>query len=121
MYGIYLQEKSPPGATIAENFLVWHRARECDRENGGYTYRGKTQHMYTATLVIAWRYWYELTDGFWGQFSATQNPHKYPKHLLPLRFKHLTSMQSFVGTVEYVCNWFWADPSTVIAAGGKAF
>ena len=64
MYGIYLQEKRSAGVPTAENCLVWHRAREYDRETGGYTYRGKTQHMYTATLVVACRYWYELTDGF---------------------------------------------------------
>ena len=29
------------------------------------------------------RYWYELTDGFWGQFLLTQFPHQYAKDLLP--------------------------------------
>ena len=87
MYGMYLQEKRSPGVFIAESFLVWHRARDYDREHGGYTFRGITQHMYSATLVVACRYWYELTDGFWGQFSVTQIPHKYPKHLLPIAFQ----------------------------------
>ena len=96
MYGTYLQKERSAGVPIADNFLVWHRAREYDRGCGGYTFRGKTQHMYTAALVVACRYRYEPTDGFGCQVAVTQTPHKYPKHVLPLRFKHLTSMQNFV-------------------------
>ena len=77
--------------------------------------------MHTAALVVACRFWYDFTHRFWGQFAFTQIPHKYPKHLLPLRFKYLTSMHIFVGIVEYMYNWSWADPSIVIAAGGAAF
>ena len=77
--------------------------------------------MYSATLAVACRYWYELTVGFWVQFSVTQIPHKYPRHFLPLRFEHFTSMHNFVGSDEYMCNCLWADTSTVIAAGWAAF
>ncbi len=41
--------------------------------------------------------------------------------LLPVRFKHLKSMQNFVGIIEYMCNWFWAEPSTILAAGETVF
>ena len=122
MYGIYLQEKRTSGLPISENFLVWHRTREYDRETGGYTERGgRHQQMSSPTLVVACRYWYELTDGFWGQFSVTQIPHLYPAHLLPLRFKHLKSMQNFVGIIEYMCNWVWAEPDTIMAATETLF
>ena len=30
-------------------------------------------------------------------------------------------MQNFVEISESLCNWFWKDPSTVMAAGGPVF
>ena len=55
------------------------------------------------------------------QFSVTQIPHLYPQHLLPLRCKHLESMQNFVGIIEYMCSWRWAEEGIVTAAGGNVF
>ena len=66
------------------------------------------------TLVVACRYWFELTDGYWGQFTLTQLPRVHPQQLLPSKFKHLVSMQNFVGMLEYRNSW--AEPSGVIKA-----
>ena len=79
---------------------------------------GRHQQMHTPTQVVACRYWYELTDGFWGQFAVTQIPHMLAKHLLPQRVKHLVSMQNFVGVLEYMCNWWWGDEPGIIKAEG---
>ena len=46
------------------------------------------------------RYWYELTDGSWGQFTRTQIPHQYAKDLLPQNFQHLVCMQKVTGAME---------------------
>ena len=69
MYGIYLQEMRvliAAGATMKESFLAWHRSREYDAESQTCSMRGgKHQQRYHKTMVVACRYWYELTDGFW--------------------------------------------------------
>ena len=69
-----------------------------------------------ANLVVACRYWFERTDGYWGQFTLTQLPHVHPQQLLPSKFKHLDSMQNFVGMLEYLNSWTWAEQSGVIKA-----
>ena len=108
MYGFYLQEKrqqAEAGAYITESFLVWHRSREYDAQAQPPTvrYRGaRHQQVHGKTLVCACRYWYELTDGFWGQFSLTQLPHYEVRDLLPRTQKHLLSMINFVGMLEYL-------------------
>ena len=106
MYGFYLEEKRlqlVAGTPIAESFLVWHRTREYDSVKGTLEYRGgRHGQRGTPTLVVACRYWYELTDGYWGQFMLTQIPHQYARDLLPREIKHLLSMQNFVGMLEYL-------------------
>ena len=67
------------------------------------------------------RYWYELTDGFWGQFTLTQIPHQYAKDLLPQNFQHLVCMQNFTGAMEYLCSWQWKTESLIQTAGGMVF
>ena len=67
-------------------------------------------------MVVACRYWYELTDGFWGQFTLTNLPHLYAKQLLPGTCKHLESMQNFVGMIEYLMTWKWHDTPGIIRA-----
>ncbi len=70
MYGVYLQEKRQEvnaGRPVSESFLAWHRSREYDSVRNVVQFRGG-MHQQTAlkTQVVACRYWYELTDGFWG-------------------------------------------------------
>ena len=99
MYGFYLQEKRQEvaaGNCIRESFLVWHRTREYDSQNMCVRYRGGRHNQHhNSTLVVACRYWYELVDGYWGQFTLTQLPHQYASDLLPKAFQHLVSMQNF--------------------------
>jgi hypothetical protein len=111
MYGFYLEDNRATlegGAPVSESFLVWHRVREYDSEKGCARYRGgKNEHRFTPTQVVACRYWYELTDGYWGQFNLTQIPHVSSKQILPQDLKHLVSMQNFVGMIEYLMSWTW--------------
>ena len=39
-----------------------------------------------------------------------------PQQLLPSKFKHLDSMQNFVGMLEYLNSWTWTEDSGVIKA-----
>ena len=64
------------------------------------------------------RYWYELTDGFWGQFLLTQFPHQYAKELLPREYQHLETMQHFAGALEYLSTWQWHAPTQIKAGDG---
>ena len=97
MYGAYLAEQRQVvshGAPIAESFLAWHRWRQFDSDAGEVVYRGgRHQQASTATFVVACRYWYELTDGYW-----------YQQDLLPVG-RHLTSMQNFVGMLREIMDW----------------
>jgi len=67
------------------------------------------------------RYWYELTDGFWGQFLLTQFPHQYAKDLFPREYQHLETMQKFAGALEYLSTWNWRTPTQIQAADGMVF
>ena len=95
MYGFYLQEKRQQMAAdspVSESFLVWHRTREYDSVKECVHDRGgRHQQRYTNTPVVACRYWYELTDGFWGQFTITNLLHLQASDLLPLEFQRLDS------------------------------
>lgn len=111
MYAKYLQDKRfgiAAGAPIDESFLVWHRARRYDTETGEVAYRCDRHNcISTRTMAIAVRYWYELTDGFWGQFSITHLPHQCAQDVLPREWQHLSTMQNFAGMLEYLRQWIW--------------
>jgi len=73
MCAFYTAEKrlalEQTGQPVCESFLVWHRARRYDPMEQKLKERGGRHQQDTQpTLVVACRYWYELTDGFWGQF-----------------------------------------------------
>lgn len=125
MYGIYLEEARSicaSGQPISLNFLVWHRARQDDPQKQQVVYRGgKHQQTSLKAFVVACRYWYELTDGYWGQMVLTQIPHSEAKQILPTYKRHLSSMQHFVGMIEYLLSWKWTRSDTVSAAGGMMF
>ena len=118
MYGIYLQEKRQEvnaGKPVCETFLVWHRSRQYDREQETVQHRGgRNQQGHTMTQVVACRYWYELTDGFWGQFCITNLPHAQARDLLPGDSKHLACMQNFSGMLEYLSTWRWSEDRGVV-------
>ena len=78
---------------------------------------GRHQQARTPTMVVACRYWYEMTDGYWGQFMLRQVPHQYPQDLLPVG-RHLTSMANFAGLLEYVASWIWRDEGVVVSGSG---
>ena len=62
----------------------------------------------------AGNYWYELTDGFWGQLVLTQIPHLYAEDLLPKQeSRHLDCMKHFVGMLEYLTSWRWGAVGTI--------
>ena len=125
MYGTYLQEKRQQlvsGHPIGESFLVWHRSRQWDAASQRMVFRGgKHNQTHGKTKVVACRYWYELTDGYWGQFAVTQLPHSHAKDLLPQEYKHLKSMQNFVGMLEYMATWRWSGPGVLEARDGIKF
>ena len=72
MYQIYLADKRQQvagGALVCDNFLTWHRDKEYDSEAQQMRYRtGRHNARYVPTQVVACRYWFELTDGYWGQY-----------------------------------------------------
>ena len=125
MYGIFIEEQRlalEASKPISESFLVWHRDREYDSNKQTCVFRGgKHQQTNAPTRVVACRFWYELTDGFWGQYMITQIPHSHPRDILPREFKHLDSMQNFVGMLEYLVSWRWERPGVVKATGGAVF
>ena len=133
MYGTYLQEQRQllrAGYLVGESFLIWHRPRQWDavadevvsRSTGPEATAGTGEEQGgSRTLVVACRYWYELTDGYWGQFAVTQLPHAHARELLPRDWLHLVSMQNFVGTLEYLYSWHWVDPGVVRAAVDTVF
>ena len=125
MYGIYLQEMRlamGAGIPISQSFLVWHRTREYDKDSRSCVFRGeKGGQRFRKTMVTACRYWYELTDGFWGQFVSTQIPHSKPEDILPTE-KYLQTMINFFGMIDYVSSWTWAEtPGTIRARGDVVF
>ena len=104
------------------SFLVWHRTREYDQKTSTYVFRGRADKQAThKTMVVACRYWYELTDGFWGQLVLTQIPHLHAKFILPKEYQHLVCMENFVGMLEYLMTWEWLDEGSICGAGGCRF
>ena len=69
LYGLYLEEMRAGlrvSNVISEVFLQWHRTRRYDSQKHAVEYRGTVAQQGRAkTLVVACRYWYELTDGSW--------------------------------------------------------
>ncbi len=125
MYGTYTAEaraQLESGVPLKESFLVWHRSRQWDDPSNQMKFRGgRHNQRYQKTLVVGCRYWYELTDGFWGQFALTQLPHRLPADLLPQEYRHLESMQHFTGALEYICSWKWHAPGIIYARDGVLF
>ena len=68
-------------------------------------------------MVVACQYWYELTDGYWGQFMLTQVPHQYPQDLLPVG-RHLATMANFAGMLEYLSSWVWREEGVFATGSG---
>ena len=68
-------------------------------------------------MGVACRYWYELTDGYWGQLVLTKVPHQYPQDLLPVG-RHLASMANFAGMLEYLSCWVWREEGVVATGSG---
>jgi hypothetical protein len=105
---------------ITQSFLTWHRTRQYDKETGNVVTRGgRHNQVHQATMVVACRYWFELTDGFWGQFGITQLPHLQASDLLPTviagcKPKHLDGMKNYVGLVEYLCTWRWDEEADIV-------
>ncbi len=96
MYGFYLKEQKQEWAVhgmIKTSFLVWHRGYKYDSVTQACVPRNRKHQQRTqATLVVACRYWYELTDGFWGQFVFTQFPHVSLMVQLALVFSILSAV-----------------------------
>ena len=118
-----MRQINEAGGHLAENFLTWHRPRQYDSKSDSAIDRGgRHQQTHTATLVVACRYWFEVTDGFWGQFTLTQIPHLQPQDLLPSGWQHLESMKNFVGVLQYLTQWKWHDePDIIESTSGCTF
>ena len=110
-----MREQIQTGNPVFENFLQWHRTRQYDSSSDTVQARGgRHQQSHMPTCVVACRYWFELTDGFWGQFSITQIPHLQAQDLLPDTWQHLKSMCNFCGMLEYLGKWRWHEDANVI-------
>lgn len=118
-----MRQRINAGEHVDENFLAWHRTRQYDSKTESAIDRGGRHHQtHEATLVVACRYWFEVTDGFWGQFILTQIPHLKPQDLLPDGWQHLDCMKNFVGMLQYLTRWKWHDePGIVAATSGCTF
>ena len=125
MYGFYVREKRQQvqsGTPISDCWLKWHRGREYSQDKNEVLIRSMGQgHSHKKTQVVACRYWYELTDGYWGQLSITQLPHLRASDLLPYETHHLNAMKNFVGMIEYLSSWRWSDDRTVKTESGVWF
>ena len=124
MYGFYLsaqEDQMKADQPIAQSFLVWHRAYVYDQDTQTCAERGgRHNQRHGKTLVVACRYWYELSDGFWGQFVLTQIPHINAADLLP-QGKYLECMQNFFGVLEYLGSWSWAQEGVIKSDRGAQF
>ena len=124
MYGFYSEENRKcleSGESISQCFLEWHRTRQYDRETHTIKFRGGDQ-KHSDTSVVSCRFWYELTDGFWGQFALVFFPHLESSQLLPSAFQHLESMVNFAGVLEYLMSWCWTlDPLIISSTRGAKF
>ena len=86
MYGFYcaemkglLQAIVTPRVSLTQSFLSWHRDKEYDAVSQSVRCGAlRHQQKYRRTPVVSCRYWYELTDGYWGQFALMQLPHSHP-------------------------------------------
>jgi len=125
MYGIYLEEMRglvDASGAIGVSFLAWHRTREYDPKTSTYVYRGRADKQVSSkTMVVACRYWYELTDGYWGQMVLTQIPHLRAQDILPKDCQYLVCMENFAGMLEYLLSWVWVDENTIRGNGGAVF
>ena len=125
MYNVYMQDvdaAQKAGQACEESFLAWHRGKEYEaaKQSVRYMAQGK-DHRERKTAVVACRYWYELTDGYWGQFGITQLPHNNPRQLLPQGYKHLEHMRNFVGLIEYLRTWKWTEAEVIVTRDGFRF
>ncbi len=82
---------------------------------------GQHQRSHGQTLVVACRFWYELTDGYCGQFSLTMFPHQYARELLLGITRHLHCMQNFAGALEYLGSWRNGANGTIRTQTGMCF
>ena len=118
MYGAYLAEQRDVvshGGGISRCFLAWHRPRQWDMASDRMVFRGGGhQQANSQTMVVACWYWYELTDGFWGQFGVTQLPHRHPREILPTG-RHLESQLNFAGILEFLSSWSWRGEGLVVS------
>ena len=125
MYGFYvaeMRETRDAGAVIEQSFMKWHRSREYDAQTCGCRERGvRATWGEPKTLVVACRYWYELTDGFWGQFVLTQIPQLCADDILPKEYQHLDCMKNWAGMLEYLCTWKWQDVDVISGGSGILF
>ena len=106
---------------MSQSFLQWHRDKQYDPASQSIQSRMGRKLANQATFVVACRYWYELTDGFWGQFLITQIPHVQASDILPKSWQHLRVMKNFAGALEYLCGWRWHESPDVIQtdSGGR--
>jgi hypothetical protein len=118
MYGFYLQEKTQEiaeGRPVNESFLSWHRSREYHTETQSVHFRGgqhNKKHVMTHTCAV--RFWYELTDGFWGQFALMMIPHQTPEDILPKDVQHLECMENFTGMLDALGSWRWNNEPGIL-------
>ena len=110
------------GGVVSDSFLQWHRVTEYDASSRQVKYRGvRHQSMSGGTQVVACRYWYEMTDGFWGQYAVTQFPHLRPEDVLPGSVGHLEFMQNYVGLFTFLCALRRDGPGVLVGRGGVRF
>ena len=124
MYMRYLseqQQKVDLQQPISESFLVWHRDRKWNPKLRQVDVFGMAQKHKNFTKVCACRYWYELSDGYLGQWAVTQLPHMHYDDLLPTTLKYVPGMEHFVGILDYLLGWKYVDPDLIATRSGYRF
>ena len=123
MYGIYLQEKRTSGLPIAENFLVWHRTREYDRENGGYT----PVEVADISRCIRQPWWSPAAIGMSSRMvSGDSSPlPRFRTCILRISYPYVSSISRVcrisLGLSSTCAIGVWAEPDTIMAAGETVF
>ena len=79
---------------VSQSFLIWHRDKKWDALKRRPEVFGGGQKHKNMTNVVACRYWYELADGYLGQFAATQIPHHKVEDLLPKEYQFIPGLLS---------------------------
>ena len=110
MYSRYLlsqQQLTDLQQPVSQSFLVWHRDKKWNARFRRVDVFGQGVKHKNMTNVVACRYWYELADGYLGQFAATQLPHMKVEDLLPKEYQFIPGIIAVCPSSWMFCVALW--------------